>query len=459
MESNSVIGNNAKPDNSTHRKLGERKKIIIVTYYWIPSGGAGVQRWVKFAKYLRSYGWEPIIYAPANPEYPSEDFSFVKDIAPDIQVIKQNIWEPYNIYRKLLGQKEQKINAGFITENKKSGWKETLSIWIRGNFLIPDPRRFWVKPSVKFLHNFIKENNVDAIITTGPPHSMHLIGLGLKKHFPTLPWIADFRDPWTKIFYFEDLMLTSFARKIHQNLERKILKSAKRVIVVSESMKHEMGDYTQTPPTVISNGFDDDDLLQYDSNQSDEKFSISYIGTLTQNQNPTILWQVLGELCQENQAMKKDLQIQLIGKIDFSAINDIKDNHLANNTIRLEYLPHNEAIQKQRKAQVLLLLLVKNRETAKGILTGKFFEYLAAERPILALGPTDGDVAKILGETNAGKMIEFDDKNQMRQVILEFYQLYKQQKLVLQTQSLHQYSRKSLTEKLAQLLNESLVTK
>ena len=159
------------------------KKVLIITYYWIPSGGAGVQRWIKFTKYLRDFGYEPIIYTPENPEFPSTDSSFDKDIPKDIQIIKTPIWEPYNVYRNLTGKKNQAINAGFISENKKQGWKDKLSIWIRGNFLIPDPRRFWINPSVRFLTTYLQENPVDAIITTGPPHSMHLIGMGLKKTF------------------------------------------------------------------------------------------------------------------------------------------------------------------------------------------------------------------------------------------------------------------------------------
>ena len=150
------------------------KKVLIITYYWVPSGGAGVQRWVKFTKYLRDFGWEPIIYTPENPEYPSTDHSFEKDIPENTTVIKTPIWEPYKFYRSLTGKKGEPINAGFIQENTKQNWKDQLSIRIRGNFLIPDPRRFWISPSIKFLSRFIPVNKIDAVITTGPPHSMHM---------------------------------------------------------------------------------------------------------------------------------------------------------------------------------------------------------------------------------------------------------------------------------------------
>ena len=327
------------------------KKVLIITYYWIPSGGAGVQRWVKFAKYLRQYGWEPIIYTPENPEYPSIDHSFEKDIPADITVLKTPIWEPYNVYRNLTGKKNQAINAGFISENKKQGWKDKLSIWIRGNFLIPDPRRFWIKPSVGFLSDYLKENPVDAIITTGPPHSMHLIGMGLKKNFPSLPWVADFRDPWTNIDFYKDLNLTWFADKIHHKLEREVLQKADTVLVVSRGMEEEFAPMKPKKLQVITNGYDESDV-QVGTLALDGRFSISHIGTLNAARNPRIVWKVLSEICAENIDFKKDLQIQLVGKVDFSVLEDIQSYGLQEQLLRIDYLSHSEAIAKQNSSQV-----------------------------------------------------------------------------------------------------------
>ncbi|MEA3317025.1 MAG: glycosyl transferase family 1, partial [Bacteroidota bacterium] len=186
----------------------KNKKVLIITYYWPPSGGAGVQRWLKFAKFLPKYGWNPIIYTPENGEIPVTDKSLHKDISKETKVIKRKIWEPYTWYKKFIGQKNnQKINVGFLSENQKPKFTEKISVWIRGNFFIPDARKFWIKPSVKFLKTYLKNNNVDAIISTGPPHSMHLIAMQLQKKL-NLPWIADFRDPWTNIDFYEDLLLT-----------------------------------------------------------------------------------------------------------------------------------------------------------------------------------------------------------------------------------------------------------
>ncbi|MHB9143469.1 MAG: glycosyltransferase, partial [Paludibacter sp.] len=416
-----------------------------------PSGGAGVQRWVKFTKYLRDFGWEPIIYTPENPEFPSIDFSFEKDIPTGITILKMPIWEPYNVYRNLTGKKNEAINAGFISENKKQGWKDKLSIWIRGNFLIPDPRRFWIKPSVRFLTEYLKENPVDAIITTGPPHSMHLIGLGLKNNFPSLPWIADFRDPWTNIDFYKDLNLTSIADKIHHRLEKKVIQTADSVLVVSQGMKEEYELLNPKQLTVITNGYDDSDVEKSEI-VLDQKFSISHIGTLNAARNPKTLWKVLNEIGVENKNFKTDLQIQLVGKVDFSVLEDIRFYNLQDQLLKIDYLSHLEAIAKQNSSQVLLLL-INQSANAKGILTGKFFEYLAAKRPVLAIGPTDGDVADVLSVTSAGNIVDFLDEIKTKEIIMSYYTQYKIKALKVKSESVEQFSRRSLTQALANLLN------
>ena len=426
-------------------------KVLIITYYWVPSGGAGVQRWVKFTKYLRNFGWEPIVYTPQNPEYPALDHSLEKDVPSDVEVIKTPIWEPYNIYRNLMGKRNEPINAGFISENKKSGWKERFSIWIRGNFFIPDPRRFWVKPSVKFLKKYISENQINAIVTSGPPHSMHLIGLGLKKFFPTLPWLADFRDPWTNIDFYEDLHLTKIADRVHHRLEKKVVGNADAVVVVTKGMLEEFLKLHPKRIEMIPNGFDEEDFRTVET-ELDKKFTISHIGTLNAARNPATFWKVLNELCVENEQFKSDLLIQLIGKVDYSVVEEINENNLKDNFVKIDYLPHNEAIAKQMSSQVLLLL-INQTNNAKGIVTGKLYEYLAARRPILGIGPTNGEVSEILTSTQAGEMIDYDDAKKMKETIVQYYEQYKNHSLTVPTDSVEKFSRKNLTHDLANLLD------
>ena len=232
------------------------KRVLIISYYWPPSGGAGVQRWLKFSKYLRDFGWEPVIYTPENPEYPEIDESLFKDIPIGTEVIKRPIWEPYNAYRRFTGQKkEEKIQAGFLSVKKKNHILEIISVWIRGNLFIPDARVFWIKPSIRFLLKHLATHPVDAIVSTGPPHSMHLIGLGIRKKL-NIPWLADFRDPWTTIDFYHQLHLTRQADKKHHRLEKAVLSGADHVTIISWNCALDLNGILPRKYDVITNGFD-----------------------------------------------------------------------------------------------------------------------------------------------------------------------------------------------------------
>src|SRR4030095_1074602 len=168
------------------------KKVLIITYYWPPGGGSGVQRWLKFVKYLPQTGWQPVVYTPENGEMPVNDSSLTDDIPTGTEVLKTKIWEPYNLYKTFIGaDKNVKVSTGFLTEEKKPGMAERLSVWLRGNMFIPDARRFWIGPSIKYLSSYLEKSHVDVIVSTGPPHSMHLIAMKLSEKF-NIPWVADF---------------------------------------------------------------------------------------------------------------------------------------------------------------------------------------------------------------------------------------------------------------------------
>lgn len=435
------------------------KKVLIITYYWPPAGGAGVQRWLKFVKYLRGFGWEPVVYTPSNPESPDEDASLLQDIPADVQVMKTKIWEPYDLYRKFTGAKKtDKINPAFHTDKKKVSAKQSFAVWVRGNFLVPDPRKFWVKPSVKSLSEWIARNPVDAIVSSGPPHSMHLIGRGLHRK-TNIPWVADFRDPWTNLDFYDELKLTAWADRRHRRLERSVLEEADVVLSVGKTMNEQfiamMKAYgSATNPSkfhVIANGYDESDVYKGHV-EADRKFSIAHLGTMSHARNPEVLWKALKRLGEENPEFKRDLEIKLVGKVDASVAESVRSFGLGDALNLVPYMPHHEVVKVQQQSRVLLLVL-NNTRTAKGILTGKFFEYMSAKRPVLAIGPVDGDAAEILRQTNAGTIAGYTDDELMYRHAKDFYTQFKAGTLEVDSSGIEQYSRRELTRQLADVLN------
>lgn len=433
------------------------KKILIVSYYWPPSGGSGVQRWLKFAKYLPALGYETHVYAPENPDFSVIDINLENEIPKEVIVVKRPIKEPYVYYRALLGKKNTKgTNFGFTNSNKKS-LAQQFAIWVRSNLFIPDARKWWVKPSVKFLKKYIVENNIDTIITTGPPHSMHLIGLGLKNEFgDKLNWIADFRDPWTRIYTNQELKISGLAQKKLENLERQVLKKCDKLITVSDFLKQEFEHLgAKGKSYAIYNGFDTSDYLQKDSNlasdNSDKKFVISYIGLFPGLSNPTNLWKSLKQIIAINNDFKNDLKIVLVGNIDNSILQDLEENDLMKFVELKGIVSHDEAVEFQKMSD-LLLLCIPNVENSKGILTGKLFEYLASEKPIIAFGDAEGDVAEILKETKAGKLFSYQENTKVSDFVLQTYQAFKNDIPTVSNKEYLKYSRQELTKALAKVL-------
>ncbi|WP_332033313.1 glycosyl transferase family 1 [Kaistella sp.] len=424
------------------------KKILIITYYWPPAGGPGVQRWLKFVKYLPGFGWNPTVFIPENPSYPIVDETLQNEVSKDLEIIRTKIWEPYQI-AELFGKDNKKFKAGQFDVGKNQTWKSRLSIWVRGNFFIPDARVFWVKPSANYLRKYLKENHFDAVVTTGPPHSVHLIGLELKKEFPDLKWIADFRDPWTEISYYKHLKLTKASDRKHRDLEQKVFKTADITLATSytdaENFRKKGAD-----AFCITNGFDGfETSLKTERNP---KFTLSYIGVLEQLRNPQILWNTLNEIISENHDFKKDFELKFVGRVDDKILNQIQNSDLKYSLNNFGYLSHSEANIEMKKSDILLITNFPE-VSSKGIIPGKIFEYLATGKPILSFGPEDSDVKKILDETNAGKHFSYDDSKNLRRYILAKYQEWKSGKISPDTQNIAQFSRKNLTQKLAEILN------
>lgn len=354
-------------------KTMEYKRVLIVTYYWPPAGGPGVQRWLKFVKYLPEQGWKPIVFVPENPDYPFLDNSLSQEVVENLDLIKTKIWEPYQLAEKFVGN-NKKLRAGQFDIGQNQNWKTKLSVWIRGNFFIPDARVFWVKPSIRYLSKYLEENKIDVLVTTGPPHSMHLIGLGLKKIFPHLKWVADFRDPWTEISYYKHLRLTRWADQKHRYLEQKVFDIADVTLATSftdaENFKKKGAN-----AFCITNGFDESEIREREI-EKPEKFVLSYVGVLEQLRNPKILWEAINELITENIDFAENFELKFVGRVDYNILETMRIMPLSKYLKNLGYLSHHRALEEMSKSEVLLITSF-NEEASKGIIPGKLFEYLA----------------------------------------------------------------------------------
>ena len=425
----------------------ELKKVLIITYYWPPAGGPGVQRWLKFAKYLPEFGIQPIVYVPENPTYPIIDTQLLEELPENTIVLKQKIFEPYQFAAFFSGNKTKKISSGIIPNKKKQSFLDRFLLWIRGNLFVPDARFLWVNPSVKYLEKYIADHNIDTIITSGPPHSLHLIGLKLTNKL-NLTWLADFRDPWTTIGYHKELKLSKFAAKKHKELELKVLNNANTIIVTSPSTKIEFQQITKRPVEVITNGFDDENT---DVQTLDSRFSLAHIGSFLSERNPLILWESLSEILNEIPDFKNYFELKLIGTISQEIFETIDSFGLAGYVNNIGYVTHSEAIKQQKKSQILLLIEI-NSENTKSIIPGKLFEYMISERPIIAIGPEGSDFATIIKKTNTGIFVNYNQKQQLKNEIVKYYFLYLDGILKSDPINLQDYSRKRLTEKLSKLI-------
>ena len=437
------------------------KRVLIITYYWPPTGGSGVQRWVKFSKYLPSEGWQPIIYTPENPEQLAIDESLAAEVSSDTEIIKTHITEPYELYKKFLkksGHSKEAVEVNPVNAQNKS-LVQKIAMWIRGNLFRPDPRCLWIRPSVKFLKKYLKDHPVDLIVSTGPPQSMHIIGMKLAKE-TGLPWIADFRDPWTKIFYFKHLSMTKATEKWHKKMERKVLDNASAVVAVSPLVQQEFIAMTQTPVELITNGFDECDFSGDRCTEAhgspESNFTITHTGLFAADGNPTMLWKVLAEKCSQDEVFKKYLRIKLVGKTDEQIISAIEGEGLGGNLINLGYQPHSEAVAAQRSASLLILPLRKEPEY-KAVLPGKLFEYLASWRPVLGIGQPDGAMSMILNSTKTGVVLDWEDKDSISSYIDCCWERHLKGELTVEDADISQFTRKALTTRMAELFNRLVI--
>ena len=423
------------------------KKVLIITYYWPPAGGPGVQRVLKFAKYLPEFGWQPIILTVQNGEYPAYDESLFSDIPDECKVYKTPAVEPFALYKKFTGMRaDEAIPVATLTE-KKTNWKKKLAHWIRLNLFIPDAKIGWIPYAVKAGKHIIRNEKPDIIFSSSPPPTVHLIARSLAR-WSRIKWVADFRDPWTEIYHQDLINKNKLASHIDVIFEEKILTNSNEVLAVSRNIAESFQKKAKNSTiTVITNGYDDADFKNISQKKFD-KFTIAYAGKINHQQNPEILWKTCAEIIKEKHEFKNKFNILLMGKITNSVHSSMQKYNLIEYISDHGYVDHQTVLQNLQRSTILLLLIPNTRRN-EGIVTGKLFEYLAMNNFILGFGPENGDAAHILNTTNSGKMFEYSEEDKVKNLILELF-LKWTKNAILPSNSIHiaQFSRRNLTEKL-----------
>lgn len=428
-----------------------KQKILVVTYYWPPSGGSGVQRWLKFVKYLPDFGWKPYVCTPDNPALVQRDESLLADVSPEAEIIRLPIWEPYNIFFKLSGGgKDSVVKPSELSLQKKKTFFQKTASWIRGNFFIPDPKIFWVRPTVKFLHQYLKEHKINNVITTGPPHSVHLIGLGLKKKNPALNWIADFRDPWSEWSFLDSFNMMSIVKARHRRLERKVLTKADHVLTITPYYVGRFGKLSKRSVELIPNGYDHEDFKNIEY-KIPKQFTIRHVGIVYDMADPQPLIDALEILLNKIPALSTELVVEFVGEVNATFRQALQCSKAGEVVHFREPVPHKELMTLYGETSVLLLNL-NGYKHAEGLLPGKLFEYIATGLPVLGIGPVEGNAAALLKSSGAGVMFGKDQAESIATFIHEAYLRWKKSEPARTVNDNIAYSRKSLAGKIAALL-------
>jgi len=429
------------------------KKVLFITYYWPPSGGAGVQRCLKFVKHLPEFDITPTVITVSEKEasYPVLDHTLAADIPAEVQVIRTSTNEPFEYYKKLTGKKEIPY-GGFANENKTSLTQKIFK-FLRGNLFIPDARVGWNKYAINAASQLLEQESFEAVVTTSPPHSTQLIGLHLQKKFG-IKWIADLRDPWTDIYYYKDLNHTSWARKIDAKYEQSVIEKADALLVTSSNTKQlflaKAPHVESTKIKVLPNGFDEEDF-KIASEPPSDAFVITYTGTITESYNIEIFLQALATI--SNRYSEIPYKLRFVGKISDSILKQVKDAGIQNFTEVIPFVPHTESV-KYLLSSTILLMGIPDVANNFCILPGKLFEYLATNKPIICIGPLNSDADQIIDECGAGRVFYYADYELMVDHLDQLSNMWKvNHNLDLPSVNYRRYSRRNLTGELAEIIS------
>jgi len=431
---------------SSNKKLEKKEEhvVLVITYYFPPSGGAGVQRWLKFCKYLPAVGVQPIVLTVDEryASYPLTDRTLCQEISPDLMVVRTKTREILHFYRHLTPSGELP-HTGFGNEQRPTLLKKIFR-FIRGNFFLPDPRRGWNRYAYQAACDLIEQHHISTIVTSSTPHSTHLVGWRLKRRYPHIKWVADFRDSWTDMFYNRDLYQSAWAKWYNAHWERKVLEQADEVVTVSNGCKQNLQSKTQKtiPIHVIPNGYDETDFMPLNHHQQTDKFLLSYVGSISSLYETATFLTALSLL---PTTTRQSIRLRFVGDSCPDMARQLEQ--LGIEAEWLGYTNHRNSVAYMQAADMLLLLL-PNQPEGKSILTGKLFEYMASGKPVLMIGHADGDAANVLRQYEDDGIFSFGQTQQIAQFITRSLTTTP----VVHPQTAEQYSRRNLTQQIAQIL-------
>lgn len=431
------------------------RRVLVLSYYFPPAGGPGVQRALKFVKYLPEWDWRPVVLTVRQGAYPARDPSLADEVPPQATVHRTSSLDPHSLYARLTGRSDDDVDVGSV-QGGPDGWMEAIGRWVRANVFLPDARVGWVPFAAWRGRQLIAEGRIDAILTTGPPHSTHLTGAILQAA-TGVPWVADFRDPWTDINYYDELPHTRWARRLDAALERLVLRRARAVTTVSPSWRDLLARKANRPPsalTVVQNGFDADDIAPGRGEPASDTFDVTHVGSLYASRNPTVLWRALRRLLEEGAV--PELRIRLVGTVDPNVRRSLRRHGLAERTQFVSYVPHEEAVAYMRRAG-LLLLSIEDFPAADGMMTGKIYEYLASGRPVVGVGPPTGDAAALLRTTDGGRLFGREEASGLAQYIRAQYEAWTDGApgSGASPEALRPYRRRAQTQQIASVLRSA----
>ena len=429
------------------------KRVLVITYHWPPSGGVTVLRCLKLVKYLREFGWEPVVFTARDAKYQFEDPSNFKDVPEGLEVVRVTAPEPTNLFKWLTGRKQDTplLSITATSADQRSRW-DALGVWVRGNFFIPDARALWIRPSVRQLSRYLKVHPVDAIFTDGPPHTNTVIGLRIAQRF-NLPWLADFQDPWTQVDYYADMRIGKRADRIHRALEQAVFRTASKISIASPTWAKDLESIGAQNVEVLPYGYDEADFADYANSVDSRHFVLFHGGLLGTDRNPVGLWEALRRMLKDSEEFRGRLCIRLAGSVDVEVRRQLSSAGLEPYTQYLGSLPRTAVIEEIGRANVLILP-VNRAANAAGRIPGKLFELLRAGKPILSFSDTPGDVDSFIATHNAGITTGYEDTEGICNFL--YAQLASEAPL-RNTADLMRFSNRALASQVAGWLDEILL--